>query len=81
MKIIRVLLLSVMIIAASSIAWLGFSGGNENLFRLVISITVFASLCFFYIEETKKKQRRVTLVFIGLSLFSVVAGIVQLMNS
>lgn len=81
MKLLRVFLLVVIIGAASSIAWLGFSGGNENLFRLVISITVFASLCFFYIEEIKKKQRRVTLIFIGLSLFSVVAGIVQLMNS
>jgi len=74
------MILLIAIMAASSIVWLGFTGGREALFRLCISIAVFAWLCFVYIEEKKKKQKKITLMFIGLSLLSISAGIVQLMS-
>ncbi len=82
MKYIRVMIFLIAIMAASSIVWLGFTGGHEALFRLCISIAVFASLCLVYIEEKKKKkkQKKITLIFIGLSLISISAGIVQLMS-
>ena len=80
MKYIRVMIFLIAIMAASSIVWLGFTGGHEALFRLCISVAVFASLCFVYIEEKKKKQKKITLIFIGLSLISISAGIVQLMS-
>jgi hypothetical protein len=66
--------------ATSGIVWLGFTGGHEAFFRLCISIAVFASLCFVYIEEKKKKQKKITLIFIALSLISITTGIMQLMN-
>ncbi|WP_166000452.1 hypothetical protein [Bacillus sp. Cs-700] len=80
MKYIRVMIFLIAIMAASSIVWLGFTGGHEALFRLCISVAVFASLCLVYIEEKKKKQKKITLIFIGLSLISISAGIVQLMS-
>jgi hypothetical protein len=80
MKYIRVIILLIAIMATSSIVWLGFTGGHEALFRLCISIAVFASLCFVYIGEKKKMQKKITLIFIALSLISITAGIMQLMN-
>lgn len=77
MKYIKIIILSVAIMATSSIVWLGFTGGHEALLRLCISIAVFTSLCFVYIEE-KKAKKRTTLFFLGLSLISITVGIVQL---
>ncbi|MCA0992078.1 hypothetical protein [Pseudalkalibacillus hwajinpoensis] len=58
MKYIRVIILLIAVMAASSIVWLGFTGGHEGLFRLCISIAVFASLCFVYMEEKRRIRRR-----------------------
>ena len=80
MKYIKIMILLLAIIATCSIVWLGFTGGHEALFRLWISIAVFASLCFVYIGEKKKKQKKITLLFLGLSLISITAGVVQLFH-
>ncbi|WP_273833742.1 hypothetical protein [Guptibacillus sedimenti] len=77
MKYIKVIILSVAIMATISIVWLGFAGGHEALLRVCISIAVFTSLCFVYIKE-KKVKKRITLFFLGLSLISITVGIVQL---
>ena len=77
MKYIRALILLIMIVATSSIIWLGFTGEHESLFRLCISVAVFASLYFVYINEKTKKQKKVTLLFLGLSVISITAGLVQ----
>ncbi|WP_226659108.1 hypothetical protein [Pseudalkalibacillus hwajinpoensis] len=77
MKYIRALILLIAIMAISSIIWLGFTGEHESLFRLCISIAVFASLYFVYNEEKTKKQKKITLLFWGLSVISITAGLVQ----
>ncbi|MCA0173879.1 hypothetical protein [Bacillus sp. RAR_GA_16] len=79
MKYIKVMLVLVAFMATSSIVWLGFTDGHEALFRLCMSIAVFTSLCFIYIEE-KKGKKRTTLFFLGLSLISIAVGIVQIVG-
>ncbi|MGB7998549.1 MAG: hypothetical protein WCF60_00395 [Anaerobacillus sp.] len=76
-KYIKVLLLFISLSAAGGMMRIGFTGGNEVIFRWLLSVSLFATTSILFLDE-KYHHKKVVGTVMLLTLISVVIGMVQL---
>ncbi len=77
-KYIKVLLLFISLSAAGGMMWIGFTGGNEVIFRWLLSVSLFATTSILFIDEKYRHHKKVVGTVMLLTLISVVIGMVEL---